>query len=164
MAADKVTTRVVQSAYDGGKWIAQYYDAQIGNWFDIGDSKDTEQAARDNERDYRDRAALSEAERFFYDHAGNSYNPRIEIEAARRLAAAEQRMKDGPYFIAVTPDDVPWDGDVPYDGPLWIVGLYSVEGSTDSELIGSIGSVATETVSDPYIRVVAAELASENIK
>lgn len=111
---------------------------------------------------------LTTDEQFFYDHAGWSYNPEMETEeqgrerGARALAAAEKRLKDGPYYVDHTPDDMPWDGDMPYDGPLWNVDLYSVENSTTAVLIGSIGSVACEENS-PYMRVVAAELANEHI-
>lgn len=112
---------------------------------------------------------LTTEEQFFYANAGYSYDPLTETpeqgrqRCARVLAAAERRLKTGPYFISVIPDDVPWDGDVPYDGPLWIVQLWSVGASSEAHLIGSIGGVATETDTDPYIRVVSAELASEYI-
>ena len=115
---------------------------------------------------------LSEAERFFYEHAPISYNPETETEesgrirVARALAAAEERLKAGPYFVDVEPDTGPYEGDNGYDGPLWVVSLYSVEGATDatdSRLIESLWNVACETESDPYIRVVAAELADSSI-
>lgn len=108
----------------------------------------------------------TEAEQFFYDNAGWSYDPATESEeegrwrCARVLAEAEARLKAGPYFVDHEPDDLPWDGDVPYDGPLWIVTLYSVAGNLDGEILGSLSSVACEA-DDPYMRVVAAELASE---
>lgn len=111
---------------------------------------------------------LTKDEQFFYDHAGWSYDPKTETErqgrerGAKSLAAAEKRLKDGPYYFTTEPDDVPWDGDLPYDGPLWIVSLWSVRGTASGELIGSIGSVACES-GDPYMRVVRAELASEYI-
>lgn len=112
---------------------------------------------------------MNEAEQFFMRHAGWSYDPETEtpeqgmIRGARQLAAAEARFKAGPYFANHEPDDQPWDGDEPYDGPLWIVSLYSVAGTSEPELIGSLGSVACEA-DDPYMRVVIAELASEHIK
>lgn len=112
--------------------------------------------------------ALTTNEQFFYDHAGGSFNPAVETQAegfergARRLAAAESRLKAGPYFIDVEPDADPWDGDVPYDGPLWGVILYRVDDRTEPEVLGSLWSVACEG-DDPYLRVVAAELALEYI-
>lgn len=108
------------------------------------------------------------AEQFFYEHAGYGRLRDEETEEqararyARLLATAEQALKDGPYFVAHEPDDEPWYGDEPYDGPLWIVSLYSVSGATGAEVIGSLGSVACEA-DDPYMRVVAAELAHEYI-
>lgn len=107
---------------------------------------------------------LTEAERFFYDHAGHSYNPATQtpeqgrIEGARALARAEARLKAGPYFVGHEPDDLPWEGDTPYDGPLWTVILYEVTDTTDPRVLGSLSSVACED-GDPYLRVVAAELA-----
>lgn len=109
----------------------------------------------------------SEAEQFFFDNAGFSYDPETETpdegkwRCARVLAEAEARLKAGPYFVGHEPDDQPWYGDFPYDGPLWFVTLYSVAGNVEGdEILGSIGSVACEA-GDPYMRVVAAELASE---
>lgn len=112
-------------------------------------------------------AVSQEAVSFFFQYGGLAYDPKTETAEegrerhARETAAAEQRLKDGPYFIDVTPDDQPWDGDVAYDGPLWVVTLFSVEGVTDNPtIIGSVGSVACER-DDTYMRVVAAELARE---
>lgn len=110
--------------------------------------------------------SLTVAERFFYDHAGYSYSPATQtpeqghVESARRLARAEARLNAGPYFVSHEPDDRPWDGDTPYDGPLWTVTLWCVSGTADPEILGSLSSVACED-GDPYLRVIAAELASE---
>lgn len=110
---------------------------------------------------------LTPAERFFYEHAGYSYD-RTEtaeqgrVSTARALAAAEARLTAGPYLIDAVPDDVPWDGDEPYDGPLWIVTLWSVAESAHQTDLGSIGSVACEE-GGWYMRVVAAELALEHL-
>lgn len=109
---------------------------------------------------------MTEAERFFYEHAGWAHpvgaseaeQDAARVRNAQGLAAAEQRVKDGPYFVDKEIDDLPWDGDVPWDGPLWVVCLYSVEGTGRPELVGSLGGVACEE-GDPYLRVVAAELA-----
>lgn len=112
--------------------------------------------------------ARHKALRFFFDHAGYSYNPATQTpfqgkwEGARILADAERRLKDGPYYISIGPDPHPWDGDVPYNGPLWIVSLWEGTYPWDRELLGSLGSVAAEE-NDPYLRVVAAELAAEYI-
>jgi hypothetical protein len=113
--------------------------------------------------------ARHRALRFFYDHAGYSYDARNgetpfqgRWRAAQTLTDAEQRLREGPYYIGIEPDDRPWDGDTPYDGPLWIVDLWEGVYPWDRELLGSIGGVAAEP-DDPYLRVVAAELAAEYI-
>lgn len=109
---------------------------------------------------------LTPAEQFFYDNAGYCHNPATETEEQGRrsgavaLARAEERMKAGPYLINVEPDPEPYDGDAPYDGPTWVVTLHSVADSTRPEPLGSVGGVACYE-GDPYMRVVAAELASE---
>ena len=59
--------------------------------------------------------------RFFLDHGGYWYNPNKESEfqgrwrSARTLADAEARMRAGEYWIDVTADPEPWDGEVPWD-------------------------------------------------
>lgn len=112
---------------------------------------------------------LTAAERFFYEHAGYSYDPKTEtaedgrVRCARELAIAERKLIEGPYQIHVEPSEFPWDGDEPYDGPLWDMTLYRLgEYSTDDEIIGSLCCIAEEE-DGPYLRVVAAELADEYI-
>lgn len=108
----------------------------------------------------------TDAVQFFYEHAGYSWvrERETEVEGRRRgavaLAEAEARALAGPFFFDAVPDDQPWDGDAPYDGPLWVVTLYSVEGSAGGNVLGSLGSVACEA-DDDYMRVVRAELALE---
>ena len=111
--------------------------------------------------------ARHKALRFFLDNAGWSYDPLTETpfqgkwKGARTLADAEERMRRGSYYIDIEPDDLPWDGDFPYDGPLWIVSLW--EGAWwEQELLGSLSGVACPK-DDPYLRVVAAQLAAEFI-
>lgn len=112
--------------------------------------------------------ARHKALRFFLDHGGYWYNPNEETEfqgrwrSARALADAEQRMRTGDYYIDIEPDPLPWDGDMPYDGPLWIVSLWKGVAPWDRELLGSLSGVAAEADA-PYLRVVAAELAAEYI-
>lgn len=107
--------------------------------------------------------------RFFLDHGGYWYNPNKESEfqgrwrSARTLADAERRLKRGPYFVSTEPDDLPWNGDVPWDGPIWVVTLWRVDGSDVPVAMGSLTGVGAHE-GDPYLRVVAAELAAEHIK
>lgn len=110
----------------------------------------------------------TEAEQFFYEHAGYSYDRATETaeqgrrRGARVLAMAEKKLINGPYFVSREPDPDPWDGDVPYDGPLWVITLWSVAGTAEPVALASLGSVACEP-SDSYMRVVAAELAAEHL-
>ncbi len=103
---------------------------------------------------------------FFYDNAGYSYMPGIESRDvarhrnATKLAWNERAITNGPYWIDVVPDPTPWDGDYPYDGPLWVVSLMSCSGSIYADMLTAIGGVACER-DDPYLRVVAAELAQD---
>jgi hypothetical protein len=38
-------TRVAQSVGDFPKWVVQYFEPEVGRWFDIGDAKDTREQA-----------------------------------------------------------------------------------------------------------------------
>ncbi len=111
---------------------------------------------------------MNAAEQFFYGNAGWSYDSAIEtsdegrIRCAVALAHAEATLLAGPYWIEVKPDPFPWDGDTPYDGPLWSVFLWSCADTTEPYLVGSLHSVACERY-DAYIRVVSAELVSEEL-
>lgn len=112
--------------------------------------------------------ARHKALRFFLDHGGYSYDPATQTpfqgkwESARTLADAEERLRKGPYYIEVETDPEPWDGDMPYDGPMWIVTLWRVDDTVQPRVLGSLGGVAAQE-DDPYLRVVAAELAAEYI-
>jgi hypothetical protein len=103
---------------------------------------------------------MTPAERFFYEHAGYSHDPRTEtaeqgrVSTARALAAAEARLKAGPYLVDHEPSPEPWEG----NGPSWRVRLFV--GSDELLLLGSVGAVECEE-NDPHMRVVAAELALE---
>jgi hypothetical protein len=105
---------------------------------------------------------------FFFDNAGYVQQPgespfRARMRAAKALTAAEARLKAGPFFVSVEPDDGPYDGDVPYDGPMWVATLWTVDDSDRPEALGSLCGIACESDADPYLRVVAAELADEHI-
>ncbi len=111
---------------------------------------------------------LTDSEKFFYENANYSFDRKIEtqeqgrIRSARELAHAEQLLNAGPYFVDFTPDSEPWDGDVEWDGPVWIATLYSVMDSAEPKPMDSLSGIGA-SVDDPYLRVVAAELASQNL-
>lgn len=126
----------------------------------------TDKAIRGLYADMIEKVGPSEAELFFFEHAGFSFDPKTETPdegrwgCARSLAAAESRLKAGPFYVDHEPDSEPWDADVEWDGPVWVVSLYRVDGSAEPELLGSLGGVGCED-GDPYLRVVAAQLADE---
>src|SRR5262252_659469 len=104
-------------------------------------------------------------EKFFYDHAGWSYNPATETPEEGRtrgavsLAAAEAWARaQGLWFKWIRNYWDEWDGAEPYDGPIWdCVAL-----NEDGEPVASLAMIAMENIdSDPYRRVVEAELAEE---
>jgi hypothetical protein len=115
---------------------------------------------------------LTDTERFFYDHAGFSYNPETETadaghaRCAIAFAAAEKRLQrlvdDGTHSLT-------WEEDPEYDPagydppePEGTRGFGAIL-RRGTEVLGSLWAVtfATNDPSDPYARVVAAELADE---
>ncbi len=108
---------------------------------------------------------MNETEQFFYEYGGWADPPGRE-QCARDLAAAEARMRSGLFLVGIRDSQIPWDGDMPYDGPLYDVSLYRIDDAAhweEGELIASLGCCCAESEEDPYLRVVAAELALEAI-
>lgn len=107
--------------------------------------------------------ALTADEQFFYDNAGWSHHPDKETSenghrrSARELAEAEAYARAKNWNCTWEPDPDPWDGDVPYDGPLWGATLRDDKGN----ILASLWSIAVEHEGDPYARVVNAQLALE---
>jgi hypothetical protein len=118
---------------------------------------------------------LTDAEQFFYDHAGYSHDPATETSehgharCAMDLAAAEQRIARGGYRIE-------WDQDYEFDpycacedddcpaktGPAYCAALFSADGiRVLASLCGITFERGHDYSDDPYARVVAAELALE---
>lgn len=108
---------------------------------------------------------LSPAEEFFYAHAGYSYDPARgetpgsgRVRTAVLLAAAEEGLNRSDSYVEWEEDPEPYDGDVPYDGPMWIATLRNDSG----EVLASLGAIATPGgADDDYARVIAAELAQQ---
>lgn len=104
----------------------------------------------------------SPAESFFNAHAEATPLPGESQREARRrnareLAAAEEVLRNGPYFVWFEPDDEPAEG---AQGPVWAAMLYTVERSTEAEHIVTLHGLMCPDRS-PYLRVVAAELARD---
>jgi len=109
---------------------------------------------------------LSEAERFFYEHAGYSYDPESEtpehgrMRGAVLLAEAEKSAARLGADVTWEDEPEPYDGDDGYEGPCYCAVLRN----SASEVIASLGMVAFASGTpdgEPYARVVAAELALE---
>lgn len=121
----------------------------------------------------------TEAERFFYDHAGYSHGPEETAEqgrerCARELAAAEAAALAAGWWATTEEDPDVMDDDagsrelvesgqaVNLTVVLW--------GPPEADVLigrpvehGSLGGVVVASDTDPYVRVVAAELAAEAI-
>lgn len=102
-----------------------------------------------------------------YWHGGMSYSPAQEtyeqgrVRCALETARDMQALRDDPdAHVTWERDWTPWDGDVPYDGPLWGAILY-----VNGEVEGSLWSIAIDVPeypeTDPYGRVIEAELYGE---
>jgi len=114
-------------------------------------------------------ATMTEAERFFYDHAGFSHHPETETEeqgrrrGAARLAGVERRARAyGWTYLWETDDEdsSSFRDDVPAY-PLYMCTLVTEAG----DFAASLGAIdfgpEGDWQTDPYRRVVEAELALE---
>lgn len=119
---------------------------------------------------------MTDAQRFFYEHAGWGYHPDHEtpeqgrVRGARALADAEEWAKREGLSWRWEEDEFPnWDDDVERehtDYPQHVVALVRHgDWPEDDEILASLCSIDLgpdgSPSSDPYIRVVAAELALE---
>lgn len=105
------------------------------------------------------------AEAFFYKHVGYSYDPKTEtkrqgrIRYAKDYARAEAYAKAAGWRVHWEDEQEPWDGDTPEPDYLFCGLLYNAEG----DILASLGMIGVDDLNDPYLRVVAAELALEAI-
>ena len=103
---------------------------------------------------------LTKQEQFFYDHAGWSHDPQTEtsdngrIRAAILLASAERTLAHSVAEVIWEQDTEPYDGDVPYDGPMWCAFIVK-----NGEILTSLSGIAMQSLDEPYKRVIEAELA-----
>ena len=117
---------------------------------------------------------LRAAIQFFAEHACYC-TPPGRMACAKSLAIAEQRAKEMGLTFVWEPECEPWDGEYPLaptDLLEWVacyqrteVCAHSDSGMCDrpkcARMLASLGMVATTGYSDPYRRVIEAELASE---
>lgn len=105
-------------------------------------------------------ASLYERYRFFHEHAGWS-EPPGKVACALALAKAEERAEKEGLAVVLEDDDLPWDGE--YKAPKYV--LYAecrrIDENGRREVLGGLGGIGVNKLSDPYLRVVAAELYAE---
>lgn len=125
---------------------------------------------------------MDAAEKFFYDHAGFSHNPLTEtpeagrLRTAMELADAENAALALGWWITVENDPDVMDDDADSVGMVargeavnlvvTLHGTSPVRSDTTlvnrvPQVLGSISGVVVPNGDDPYLRVVAAELALE---
>lgn len=101
---------------------------------------------------------------FFYAHAGYSYQPATETQeegrrrCAEKLAAAERAfLADADAEFYTEDSSIPWDGDCEQGGTHLLDAVLTISG----DVVQSLGCIDCNGPSDPYIRVVRAELYGE---
>lgn len=120
---------------------------------------------------------LNAVEKFFYDHAGVSYNPATEtleqgkVRGAKLYASAEQWAREtgysfewgiDPYSCSADWFDDNEDGGKNNDPwPAWKCVMYNEKGGVVQSLHGTDLGRGGTPYGDPYRRVVEAELALE---
>lgn len=124
---------------------------------------------------------MNATERFFYDHAGFSYDPETETSeqgharCARELAQAELEGKRRGWIVEAFPDDLPvMDDDVgsrelvesgqAVNLQVWLRAGPDCDPDEISDILGVLGGVVVPSEDDPYVRVVGAELALEALE
>lgn len=118
-------------------------------------------------------------ESFFHEHAGWHYDPASETSeqgrerTARELANAEQYAREHGWWAEIEPDPDVMEDDVDSVGlvergemvNLSVTLFAPAEGNpvirAGGNVLGSLGGIVVPSESDPYLRVVAAELAAE---
>ena len=125
----------------------------------------------------QERLGLSDAETFFFKNAGYSYKPSEQtkeqgrVECAKALAKAEDEAREhGIEFV--------WEQDVDPDiswmdrkqrkqyrkGELLMLQAYATQDRAARGSLASLGGISVLGWSDPYRRVVNAELAQEALQ
>lgn len=115
-----------------------------------------------------DPANMTDAQRFFYEHAGWGYHPDREtpeqgrVRGARRLAEAEAWAKREGLSWRWEEDEDAVDSEGEWaDWPCYWAALRDADGEILASLGGVMFADKGDETSDPYARVVTAELALE---
>ncbi len=113
---------------------------------------------------------LNDDEQFFYDNAGWAYDPKWETPehgkavCAILLAKAERTLKQkSDVTVEWEYDPEPWDGDVEWDGPVYVAIMIRETDESGREILSNLGGIAMTNLDDPYRRVIEAELALESL-
>jgi len=112
---------------------------------------------------------LNADQKFFYAHAGYSYNPQAETEeqgrarCAVQLAQAEEKARQGGYAFEwqIDPDVTAADWSTDMDHETWLCTMYNEAGEHVSNLGGIDFGPDGSPYGDTYKRVIEAEIASE---
>ena len=121
---------------------------------------------------------LTDLEQFFYDNAGYGFYPARETaeegkeKNAKELAKAYEELQSEPAFVAwnIDPDitTADFDSERPKEPTLCATLIYCYEpdeeyGSGEERVVGFLGGidVKDQSTSDPYCKVIEAELWAE---
>lgn len=102
-------------------------------------------------------ASLYERFKFFHEHAG--YVVGRSAETALKLARAEERAEREGLVFKCEDEDYAWDGEGP--APEYFLWCAVYENEKERFPLASLGGVALDSMRDPYLRVVQAELYDE---
>lgn len=107
---------------------------------------------------------------FFFEHAGYSWHPATESQFAGRvrdatgLALAEAIARRDGYQFRWARDTHEDRSGIDHNGPLWVCVMYNEQGEFCQSLGGiDLGAGGWPASSNPYARVIQAELAMEQL-
>jgi hypothetical protein len=105
-------------------------------------------------------SSLYERYKFFHEYAGWC-TPPGKVACALALARIEERAAEEGLVFMIEDDDIPWDGDCPAPKYLLWCAVYLPGTRRPGDHLAGLGGVGVDSLSDPYLRVVAAELYAE---
>lgn len=95
--------------------------------------------------------------RFFHEH-GASWVGHAAVQAIA-LARAEIEGEERGLFVGFEDEHEPWDGEGP--APTYLLTAYVAHEDEPREWLASLGMIGVDSMVDPYLRVVGAELMRE---